>query len=73
MPRVSHNSNARSGIRCSSPPGLFTPWRACGVSRYRRGMALNDEFAADLRQSEAPTGVIVNALRWDILNDWSGT
>lgn len=36
-------------------------------------MALNDEFAADLRQSEAPTGVIVNALRWDILNDWSGT
>ncbi|MFF3381338.1 hypothetical protein ACFYXF_51370 [Streptomyces sp. NPDC002680] len=33
-------------------------------------MALNDEFAADLRQSEAPTGVIVSALRWEILNDW---
>ncbi len=33
-------------------------------------MTFNDEFAADLRQSEAPTGVIVNALRWDILNDW---
>ncbi|MGW6740698.1 hypothetical protein ACWGDX_08125 [Streptomyces sp. NPDC055025] len=33
-------------------------------------MALNDELMADLRQSEAPTGVIVNALRWDVLNDW---
>ncbi|MEV0035211.1 hypothetical protein [Streptomyces sp. NPDC050804] len=33
-------------------------------------MTFNNEFAADLRQSEAPAGVIVNALRWDILNDW---
>ncbi|QIY67968.1 hypothetical protein HEP84_00055 [Streptomyces sp. RLB1-33] len=33
-------------------------------------MTFNDEFAADLRQSVAPAGVIANALRWDILNDW---
>ncbi|MEU9405830.1 hypothetical protein AB0E08_09000 [Streptomyces sp. NPDC048281] len=33
-------------------------------------MTFNDDFATDLRLSEAPTGVIVNALRWDILNDW---
>ncbi|MFK4220153.1 hypothetical protein [Streptomyces sp. NPDC020880] len=33
-------------------------------------MTFNDEFAADLRLSEAPSGVIVNALRWDLLNDW---
>ncbi|WP_327722318.1 hypothetical protein OG381_48270 [Streptomyces sp. NBC_00490] len=33
-------------------------------------MTTDGEFLADLRLSEAPTGVIVNALRWDILNDW---
>ncbi|MFM9700948.1 hypothetical protein [Streptomyces europaeiscabiei] len=33
-------------------------------------MTFNDEFAADLRPSEAPTGVIVSALRWEILNEW---
>ncbi|MDC0766750.1 hypothetical protein [Streptomyces sp. HD] len=33
-------------------------------------MALDDEFATDLRPSQAPTGVIVSTLRWDTLNDW---
>ncbi|WP_223734743.1 hypothetical protein [Streptomyces purpurogeneiscleroticus] len=33
-------------------------------------MTFNEEFIADLRQSAAPAGVITNALRWDILNDW---
>ncbi|WP_055527432.1 hypothetical protein [Streptomyces graminilatus] len=33
-------------------------------------MTFDDELATDLRPSEAPTGVIVNALRWDLLNDW---
>jgi hypothetical protein len=33
-------------------------------------MTIDDEFATDLRPSEAPTSVIVSALRWDILNDW---
>jgi hypothetical protein len=33
-------------------------------------MTFDDELATDLRLSEAPAGVIVNALRWDLLNDW---
>ena len=33
-------------------------------------MTLDDESVAGLRPSDAPTGVIVSALRWDILNDW---
>ncbi|MFC7992012.1 hypothetical protein ACFUV2_22150 [Streptomyces pilosus] len=33
-------------------------------------MTFDDEPAANLRPSEAPTSVIVNALRWDILNEW---
>lgn len=33
-------------------------------------MTTDDEFATDFRPGEAPTGVIVSALRWDILNEW---
>lgn len=33
-------------------------------------MTFDDELATDLRPSEAPTGVIVSALRWDLLNEW---
>ncbi|MEU3958115.1 hypothetical protein AB0F45_38705 [Streptomyces achromogenes] len=33
-------------------------------------MTIDNEYAAPLRPNEAPTGVIVSALRWDILNDW---
>lgn len=33
-------------------------------------MTFDDESFSGLRPSEAPTGVIVDALRWDILNEW---
>lgn len=33
-------------------------------------MTFDDEPFSDLRPSEAPTGVIVGALRWDIPNEW---
>ncbi|MFI9781369.1 hypothetical protein ACIHCV_43340 [Streptomyces sp. NPDC051956] len=33
-------------------------------------MSFNGAFAADMQSNEAPTGVIVNALRWELLNDW---
>ncbi|MFE7118813.1 hypothetical protein ACFU99_25680 [Streptomyces sp. NPDC057654] len=34
-------------------------------------MSLNEAFAADTQRSTAPTEVIVGALRWEILNDWT--
>ncbi|MEU6285514.1 hypothetical protein [Streptomyces sp. NPDC047028] len=33
-------------------------------------MSFDEAFVSDAVQADAPNGVIVNALRWEILNDW---
>ncbi|WP_143195135.1 hypothetical protein [Streptomyces sp. CB02488] len=34
-------------------------------------MSFDEGFVSDMAQTDAPSGVIVNALRWEILNDWT--
>ncbi|MEZ7005846.1 hypothetical protein [Streptomyces sp. AD55] len=34
-------------------------------------MTFEDGFVADLRPGEAPAEVILDALRWELLNDWT--